>query len=407
VKEKGIALNVVHNVGAAQVRLAVLGDEDVAPTAEQLAQMKELVAQAMRDGTIGLSSALIYPPGSYARTEELIELARVVSSYGGVYFSHLRNESNGLLGAIDEIIRVGKEARLPVHIYHLKAAGQANWPLMPQALQKIQSARDAGLDITADIYPYIRNGIGLGSFIHPRHYARGADQFLPTLSDPKVRLEIRREIEKSSDWENWYLHVGKNWDNVLITSVGRNTDPKFVGKSVREVASMRKVDVWQAFFDLVQAGRTSVAPKSMNEEQKYQAMRAPFVMFDCDAGPTNPTTALSAHPRAFGTFPRILAKYVREDRVVPLEEAVRKMTSLAANRLQLWDRGRISPGLVADLVIFDPAEVRDLATFENPLQQSVGMDLVLVGGRPVIDERRMTGDLPGGILRHGAGSPRP
>jgi len=407
VKEKGIALNVVHNVGAAQVRRAVLGDEDVTPTAEQLAEMRELVAQAMRDGAIGLSSALIYPPGSYAKTEELIELAKVVARFGGIYFSHLRNESNGLLEAIDEIIRAGKEAGLPVHIYHLKAAGQTNWPLMPKALQKIQAARDAGLDITADVYPYIRNGIGLGSFIHPRHYARGAQAFLLTLSDPKVRNEIRREIEKTADWENWYLHVGKNWDNVLITSVGENTDPEFVGKSIKEVAGMRKVDAWQAFFDLVQAGRTSVAPKSMNEEQKHQAMRAPFVMFDCDAGPTNPATALSAHPRAFGTFPRILAKYVREDKVVLLEDAIRKMTSLAANRLQLWDRGRISPGMVADLVIFDPAKVQDTATFEKPLRQSLGMDYVLVSGQPVIDDGRMTGLRPGEILKAGASVSQP
>ena len=274
---KGIALNVVHNVGAAQVRRYVLGDEDIAPTPEQLAQMKELVAQAMRDGAVGLSTALIYPPGTYAKIEEIIELAKVAGEYGGVYYSHMRNESNQVLQAIDEVIRIGREAHLPVHIYHLKAAGQANWPLMTQALKKIQDARGQGLDITADIYPYIRNGIGLGSFIHPRHYAKGARVFLPTLSDQNLRKELRREIETTSDWENWYRHVGKNWDNVLITSLGRNSDPKFVGKSIKEVAVMRKVDVWQAFFDLVQAGGTGVAPKSMNEDQKKEAMRAPFI----------------------------------------------------------------------------------------------------------------------------------
>jgi N-acyl-D-amino-acid deacylase len=399
VKQKGIPLNVVHNVGAAQVRRVVLGDNDIAPTPEQLEQMKKLVAEAMSDGAVGMSSALIYPPGSYAKPEELIEMAKVVAQFGGIYFTHMRNESLGLLAAIDETIRVAKEAGLPVHIYHLKGAGQASWPLMTQALKKIQAARDSGIDITADIYPYIRNGIGLGSFINPRHYAKGTAAFLPTLSDPKVRAAIRTEIEKTSDWENWYQHVGKNWDNVLITSAGRDADPQVVGKSVKEVATMRKVDPWQAFFDLVQTGRISVAPQSMNEEQKYEAMRAEFVMFDCDAGPTNPATAPSAHPRAFGTFPRILAKYVRADKTISLENAVRKMSSLAANRLKLWDRGRVAPGFVADLVIFDPAKVQDLATFTKPLQQSVGIDYVFVSGQAVIDDGRLIDIRPGGILR--------
>src|SRR5271163_3444546 len=207
---KGIGINVIHNVGAAQVRRVVIGDEDRVPTPEQMAKMKEI-----------------------------IELAKVAAAHGGVYFSHMRNESGQLLEAIQETIRIGEEAHIPVHIYHLKAAGQDNWPLMPKAIALIQSARDRGVDVTADIYPYIRNGIGLGSFIHPRHYASGTDAFLPTLSDAKVRAELRKEIETTSNWENWYQHVGKNWDNVLVVQVPAKLDKRYEGKSVQEIAALR------------------------------------------------------------------------------------------------------------------------------------------------------------------------
>jgi N-acyl-D-aspartate/D-glutamate deacylase len=261
-EEKGIPMNVIHNVGAAQVRLAVIGDKDEAPTPEQMAKMNELVAEAMRDGAVGLSTALIYPPGTYARTEELGEMAKVVGRYGGVYVSHMRNESFAVLDAIRETIHIGEAAGIPSHVFHLKAAGEENWPLMKEAIALIQSARDRGLDVTADIYPYIRNGIGLGSFIHPRHYARGAAPFLATLSSADVRAALRREIETMSDWENWYRHVGKNWDNVLVASVGGMLDRHYEGRSIAEIAKMRKQEEWQAFFDLVQTGEVNVNPKA-------------------------------------------------------------------------------------------------------------------------------------------------
>jgi N-acyl-D-amino-acid deacylase len=259
---KGIGINVIHNVGAAQVRRVVIGDEDRAPTPEQLAKMKEIVAKAMQDGSVGLSTALIYPPGTYAKTEELIELAKVAAQHDGVYFSHMRNESAQLLDAIGETIRIGEEAHIPVHIYHLKAAGEDNWPLMAKAIALIQSARDRGIDVTADIYPYIRNGIGLGSFIHPKHYANGTDTFLPTLSDPQVRADLRKEIETTTDWENWYHHVGKNWANVLVVQVPAKVDKRYEGKSVQEIAALRNADVWDTFFYLVQQGGVDVDPKS-------------------------------------------------------------------------------------------------------------------------------------------------
>lgn len=396
----GVPLNVVHNVGAAQVRRIVIGDEDRPPTSEQLERMKALVREAMGDGAVGLSTALIYPPGNYATTEELIALAREAAAFGGVYFTHMRNESAGLLEAIDESIRIGENAGIAVHIYHLKAAGQGNWPLMEHAIARIAAARVRGIDVTADVYPYIRNGIGLGSFLHPRHYARGAEAFLTTLDDPGVRAELRREVEATADWENWYRHVGADWGKVLIVSVGNATDPAFVGLSIAQVAERRGVDAWTAFFDLVRAGGTSVAPMSMDEAQKHAALRAPFISIDTDAPPTNPATAPSAHPRAFGTFPRVLAKYVREENVIALEEAVRKMTSLPANRLGLYDRGRIAPGMAADLVVFDPARIQDRATFTQPLLFSEGIDYMIVNGRLTIDDGRLTAERAGRVLRH-------
>lgn len=400
VRAKGLPLNVIHNVGAAQVREVVIGGQDRAPTPGQLQQMQDLVEQAMKDGAVGLSSALIYPPGAFAKTEELVALAKVAARYHGVYFTHMRNESAGLLDALAEAIHIGEEASIPVQVFHLKAAGQSNWPLMPKALQMIRDARARGVDVTADIYPYIRNGIGLGSFIHPRHYAKGEDAFLSRLSDTGLRDGLRREIQTTTDWENWYRHVGSNWDNVLITGVRNPAHAEFVGLSVQQVATTRSVPAWTAFFDLVQERGVSVAPLSMNEEQKREALRAPFVMIDCDSDPTDPATAKSAHPRAFGTMARVLAKYVREEKVISLEEAVQKMSSLAATRLGLYDRGRIALGMVADLVVFDETNVRDTATFEKPLSYSVGFDYVLVNGQVVIDDGRWTRKLAGQILRH-------
>lgn len=399
--DAGIALNVVHNVGAAQVRRIVIGDEDRPATPEQLTEMKDLVAQAMRDGAVGLSSNLINAPGSHASTEELIELAKTAAENGGVYLTHMRNESGQVLEAIDEAIRIGTEAGIPVHIFHLKAAGRENWPLMAAALDRIEQARQQGLEVTADVYPYIRSGISLGMFLHPRHYARGVHAFLSTLSDPAVRQSLRWEVETTSDWENWYRHVGSDWSNVLISAVGLDGDASIVGLSIQEAADQRGHDVWQTFFDLVQTGRVGVNPKCMNEEQKHQAMRAPFMCFDTDASPTNPTEVVSTHPRAFGSFPRVLAKYVREEGVITLEEAIRKLASLPAEILRLEDRGRIATNMIADLVVFDPEAIQDRATFTAPLAYAEGIDFMVVGGELVIDERDVTDARPGEVIRHG------
>jgi len=398
----GIPINVVHDVGLTQVRRVVLGDEDVQPTAEQLEEMKLLVRQAMEDGAVGTSTSLIYPPAVYATTEELIELTRVAGEYGGVYFTHMRNESHALLDAIREAIAVGSGAGVPVHIYHLKAAGKENWPLMADALALIDSARAAGMDVTADIYPYIRNGIGLGSFLHPRHYAGGTAPFLETLSGPALRAELRREVETTSDWENWYRHVGMNWENVLIVSASDGVNPAVINRSITQAAQILGTDPWNAFFDLVQAGGVSVNPQSMNEEQKWLALGAEYVMIDTDASPVNPANTDSSHPRAFGAFPRVIAKYVREDSVLSLEDAVHRMSSMAARRLGLHDRGIIAPGMLADLVVFDPELIRDMAEFgAEATRYAAGVDYLFVNGIPVIDDGELMDVMPGRVLRRG------
>lgn len=399
----GLPLNVVHNVGAAQVRQLVIGDVNRPPTAAELAEMERHVDQAMRDGAVGLSTSLIYPPGIYASTDELVALARVAARHGGVYFSHIRNESGGLLAAIDEALHIGRAGGLPVHIYHLKAAGRAHWPLVPRAIEKIDAARRAGLDVTADVYPYIRNGLNLGAFLPPWHYDAGRAKFLTALADPALRRRVRAEVEApESNWENWFHHVGRDWDKVLITGAGDFPEKRIAGLSVAQAAKLLNRDVWDFAFDLIQYERTrgaSVAPESMDEGQKHQILRAPWTMIDTDTSPANPAHTASTHPRAFGAFPRVLAKYVREDRVLSLEEAVRRMTSLAANRLGLPDRGRIAPGQAADLVIFDPEKIQDRATFASPLLFAEGVDHLLVNGTPVIEDRRLTGARPGRTLR--------
>ncbi|MCY3678545.1 MAG: D-aminoacylase [Gemmatimonadetes bacterium] len=398
----GIPINVVHDVGLTQVRRVVLGDEDVAPTPEQLEQMKALVREGMEDGAVGVSTSLIYPPAIYASTDELVALSAVAGEYGGVYFTHMRNESHAVLEAIREALTIGEGAGVPVHIYHLKAAGQRNWSLMDEALALIDSARTAGMDVTADVYPYVRNGIGLGSFLHPRHYARGTGAFLATLGDPELRARLREEVETDPDWENWYQHVGMDWNNVLIVSASDAVDPGVVNRSVAEAAEVLGTDPWNAFFDLVQAGGVSVNPLSMNEEQKWAALRAPFVMIDTDASPVNPASVSSTHPRAFGAFPRVIAKYVREDGVITLEEAIRRMTSLAAHRLGMYDRGIVAPGMAADLVVFDPARLRDRADFgADATLQSEGVDYLFVNGELVIDDGELTDAKPGRLLRRG------
>jgi len=396
----GIGMNVIHNVGAAQVRQVVIGDTNRAPTPEELDKMKALVAEAMQQGASGLSSALIYPPGNYASTQELVALAKVAAQYDGIYLSHIRNESGDLLAAIDEAISIGKQAGLPVHIYHLKAAGAENWHLVEEALKRIQAARDSGLDVTADAYPYIYNGLDLGAFIPPDAFSAGREALTRSLADPAVRQKLEAQIKTRTDWENWYQHIGSDWNNVLIAKVPKGMDSQYEGLSLHQVAVLRKQDDWTTFFDLVQQGDPSVDPRSMNEDQKKAIYRAPWVSISSDASPANPAKDAHVHPRTFGTFPRIYAKYVREEHVLTLEDAVRKMTSLPADLLGLYDRGRIAPGMAADLVIFDPDKIQDTATYAKPATYPTGIDAVLVNGTVAVEHGKSSGQMAGQVLIH-------
>ena len=398
--QHGIGMNVIHNVGAAQVRQVVMGDTDQDPTPEELERMKALVAEAMQQGAVGLSSALIYPPGSYAKTQELVELAKVASQYGGIYFTHMRSESGDLLAAIDEAVLIGEQAGIPVHIYHLKAAGAENWHQIGEALKRIQAARDRGIDVTADAYPYISNGLDLGSFIPPDAFAGGRKSLIESLANSATREKLETEIKTRTDWENWYLHVGGDWKNVLVTKVPAGIDARYEGLSVHQVAVLAKQDDWTAFFDLVQQGNPEVAPRSMNEGQKQAIYRAPWVSISSDASPADPARDAHVHPRAFGTFPRIYAKYVREEHVLTLEDAVRKMTSLPAGLLGLYDRGRIAPGMAADIVIFDPDKIQDTATYVKPAVYPTGIDMVLVNGTVAVDHGTSSRELSGEVLSH-------
>jgi len=396
-EKAGLPLNVVQTVGHTQVRRIVLGEGDRQATATELERMKRLVRESMEAGAIGLSTALIYPPAVYASTDEITALARVTGEYGGTYFTHMRNEGDRLLEAIDEALSIGKAAGTPVHIFHLKAAGQANWPKMEQAIARIRAARASGQQVTADIYPYIHNGLGLESFLHPRHSAQGKDVLERRLADRATRAEMRHEMETLGGWENWYRHIGSDWDNVVLGQIRAPEYARHTGKSLGQIAREAGKDPWEVFFAIVPAG-CSALPQSMSEANVIRALREEFVSFCTDMGPLGSTEAL-VHPRGAGAFPRILARYVRELGVISLEQAIARMTSVAANELKLYDRGRIVVGAAADIVVFDPSRVRDRSTFAEPTLTAEGILHVMVNGRLVIENGKTTPARPGRVLR--------
>jgi N-acyl-D-aspartate/D-glutamate deacylase len=396
----GMPMNVVQTVGHTRVRQIVLGDVDRHPTPEELDRMRALVRGAMSAGAIGVSTALIYPPATYADTAEIIALARVAGEFGGGYFTHMRNEGDRLLEAIDEALEIGAAAGTPVHIFHLKAAGRANWPKMDQAIARIRTARAAGQAVGADIYPYVNNGLGLASFIHPRHSAQGRAALQSRLADPAGRTAIRREMESEPGWENWYRHVGSDWDNVVLGQIQAPAYAGGAGKSLGEIARTVGKDPWDVFFEIASAG-ASALPRSMSEANVIKAMRQEFVSFCTDMGPAGTADAL-VHPRGAGAFPRILSRYVRELGVLSLEQAVSQMTAVAANELTLYDRGRIAPGAAADLVAFDFDRISDRSSFAEPATPAEGVVHLLVNGVPVVDSGKATDTLPGKIL-HRAG----
>jgi N-acyl-D-amino-acid deacylase len=406
-EKQGMGINLASYVGATQVRRMVLGDDDKQPTPAQLDQMKALVRQAMREGAVGLSTSLEYAPAPYAKTEELIALASEAGKSGGIYATHMRNESGAVLTAIDEALRIGREGHLPVEIWHIKVAGKENWGRMPEVVAKINSARAQGMDVTADTYAYTAWFNDFSAFIPPWAHDGGNAKLIERLKDPSIRARLRKEMTTaSSDWDNEWQEI-PGPESILIGVV---QNPKLLplqGKTLAEVAKIQNKDPMDALFDLLidDGAATGVAVFGMSEPDVVLALQQPWVSFDNDSSGASPEGILGQehpHPRAYGTFPRILRKYVREEKKITLEDAIRKFSALPAQRMRLTDRGVLKAGMWADVVIFDPATVRDLATFENPNQLSQGMDYVLVNGVPVIEQGKMTGSLPGKVLR-GAG----
>jgi dihydroorotase/N-acyl-D-amino-acid deacylase len=399
------SINLGTFVGAAQVRRLVMGDDDRAPTRDELTRMQALVEEAMLQGAMGVSSSLIYAPGSYAQTEELIALARVAARHGGIYASHIRNESDGILEALDEAFRIGREAGLPVEIWHLKTAGKQNWGRMGQVLDRIEQARAAGLDVTADQYPYIASSTTLSACIPPKYQTGGTEAFLARLRDPAQRAAMRRDILtlRGADFDNAWLGV-RGPEGILIVSVAEADLKKYEGKTVAEIAVMEKKDPLDAMLDLVLAGHDRIGAVyfEMHEDDVRLALRHPWVAVNNDssaASPEGPLAESKTHPRAYGSFPRILGKYVREEKLLRLEDAIRKFTSLPAQRMKLEGRGLLRTGYFADVTIFDPATVRDLATFEDPHRTSVGIEYVFVNGMLTLEKGKFTGKLGGRPLR--------
>ena len=408
-EKQGMGINLATYVGATSVRRMVVGDADVQPTPAQLETMKGLVAEAMREGAVGLSSALQYAPAPYAGTDELIALASVAGRYGGIYATHMRSEGDHVLDSIDEAARIGREAHLPVEIWHLKAAGKANWGKMPAIVARINAARASGIDISANTYAYTAWFNSFSAFIPPWAHDGGDARLIERLADPALRARIRGDLNTAGKdsagetWDNEWQEV-PGPDAVLIAVVQNKELLPFQGKRLSEVAAAWHEDAIDALCDLLIKDKafTEVAVFGMNEPDVELALRQSWVSIDNDSQGTAPTGLLGTehpHPRAYGTFPRILRKYVREEGVLTLEDAIRKFSALPAQRMRLVDRGVLKQGLAADIVVFDPATVADKATFEEPNQLSVGMDDVLVNGVPVIAGGRMTGALPGRVLR--------
>lgn len=402
-EKQGIGINLASYVGATQVRRMVLGDDDKQPTPAQLEQMRDFVREGMKDGAVGVSTSLEYTPAPYAKTEELIALAAEAGKLGGIYATHMRNESDSVLDSIDEALRIGREGHIPVEIWHLKVAGKDNWGHMPEVVAKINAARAAGADVSADTYAYTAWYNGFSAFIPPWAHDGGDTKLVERLKDPATRARIRKDLQTpSKDWDNEWQEI-PGPDAIMLGAVENSSLVPLLGKRLSEIAKLWNKDPIDTIFDLlIQDPSAEVAVFGMSQPDVTLALQQPWVAVDNDSEGTSPEGILSQshpHPRAYGTFPRILAKYVREEKVLTLEDAIRKFTALPAQRMRLTDRGVLKAGMWADVVVFDPATVRDRATFDNPNQLSEGMEYVLVNGVPVIDQGQMTKALPGKVLR--------
>jgi dihydroorotase/N-acyl-D-amino-acid deacylase len=403
--KKGTPINIGTYVGAAQVREAVLGDVNRAPTPAELEKMKALVAQAMEQGALGLSTALIYPPGHYARTEELIELAKVAARYGGIYATHMRSEGQNEVAAVHEALRIGQEAGLPVEIFHLKVSGKSRAGKMTEIVRIIQEARDRGQDVTADMYPYLAGGTALASSLPPWLADGGMDKLLERLHDPAVRQKIKTEMSATGErtWENLYLDAGGP-AGVMVASVVNPELKQYTGKTVADIAAMEKKDPLDTLMDFVLAdkGLTAALYFIASEEDLQTGLRQPWTSIGLDINEMSldgPLFEPHTHPRGYGSMPRFLGHYVRDLQLLPLEQAIRKITSLPAQREHLVGRGLIKEGFFADITIFDPATIIDKATYTQPAQLAEGVKYVIVNGQVAFENGKATGAMAGKALK--------
>lgn len=403
-EKQGAGLNLATFVGATQVRAYVVGFDNRPPTPAELEQMKQLVAEAMKDGALGVSTSLQYVPARFAKTDEIVELAKVARRYGGIYATHQRSEANALDESLAEVFEIGRRARIPVEVWHLKTAYKKNWGRMPEVLAKISRARAQGLDITADIYPYIAGSTSLSACLPPWVLEGGTEKMLSRLRDARIRQQLKQEITTDSkEWENIYLGSG-GAPGVLIGSVVNRELEAMQGKRLSQIAEEQGKEPLEALFDLILAdhGQTGAIYFMMNEDDMRAAMKSPFVSFCTDSGARaldGPLSKSKSHPRGWGSYPRILGRYVREEHLLSLEQAIHKMTGLPAKRVGLRERGLLREGYYGDVTIFDPKRVIDRATFEMPNQHPEGINYVIINGQISVDEGKRTSALSGRVLR--------
>ena len=402
-ESRGISCNVASFLGAATVREYVIGFEDKQPTPQQLDQMRELVRQAMEEGALGIGSALMYPPAFYAKTEELIELCKVAAKYQGKYISHMRNEGNQLLEALDELFRISREAGIPAEVYHIKAAGQKNWGKEDELLTRIEQAQKEGLKITADMYTYPASGTGLDACLPPWTEDGGHPALFKRLRDPATREKIAAQVRADSpDWDNAFLSAGSP-DRILLIGFKSEKLKPLTGKTLAEVARMRGKDPVETIMDLIAEDEYSIDAIyfEMSEDNLRKEIAKPWITFCSDEASQAPEGVFlksNPHPRAYGSFARVLGKYMRDEKVIPMREAIRRLSGLPATNLGLDHRGFIKEGMFADVVVFDPATIQDHATFEKPHQYATGVKHVFVNGVQVLKDGEHSGAKPGRAL---------
>jgi N-acyl-D-amino-acid deacylase len=403
-ERRGVSCNVASFIGAATPRIHVIGYEDRPPTADELKQMQQLVRQAMEEGAMGVASSLIYAPGFYAQTDELIALCHIAKQYDGMYISHLRSEANQFIQALDELLEISRATGIDAEVYHLKAAGQSNWHKMDIAIKRIEDARAQGMNITADMYTYTAGATGLDASMPPWVQEGGYEEWARRLQDPEIRQRVAREMVTPTDkWESLYLAAGSP-EKVLLVEFKNDDLKPLTGKTLAEVAKMRGKSPEETAMDLVveDGSRVGTVYFLMSEENVRKQLQLPWVSFNSDSASMAPEGVFlksNPHPRAYGNFARLLGKYVRDEKLIPLENAIHRLSEFPAKTLKIRDRGRLAPGYFADVVVFDPETIQDHATYEKPHQYATGMVHVFVNGEQVLKQGEHTGAKPGRVVR--------